>query len=132
MVNFNVGADFSGVNKMLSRYGQKASKEYKRALTRTSIFGLRELKKASPVVTGALKNTWKFELKGSFISNIINNINYVLKVNYHKRKPASAFTNARRIMRSKIDGYLFIDKTIPEIEKKLAKEINRANERILR
>ena len=80
-VNFAVKADFKDVNKMLNNYGTKAVKEYKRALTNTSVYGLREIKTATPSKTNVTSKGWKWSFTGGLITSIINNMSHVPGLN---------------------------------------------------
>jgi len=186
-VNFKVNADFSKVEKMLNQYGTKAVKEYKRALTNTSVYGLREIKNANPVRTGTSKNAWKWAFPGALITSIVNKVGYVpdlnngwsrtspivakpgkaliFEVGKKKAAKSSTFTLYKRykaaaksvkgkglkgkersqaitaksgvVVVTRVDspasyrGRHFIEPTVKKIEKKLASEIFKANERIL-
>lgn len=77
MVDFKVEIDTKQVADMLKRYQDKAVIEYTKALNNASIYGQREVMKASVVVTGALKNSWKWRKKNGLISEIYNSIRYV-------------------------------------------------------
>lgn len=76
-LNFQVKADFSQTTKMIDRFGKNAVREYRTAITNTSIYGLREVKTANPVRTSTSKNAWKFVFKGSLVAGIINNVTYL-------------------------------------------------------
>ena len=77
MVDFSVKADFSSVEKMLNKFGDNAVKEYRNALKDTSVYGLREIKNATPVRTGTAKNYWKWAFKGELITGIVNDVGYI-------------------------------------------------------
>lgn len=77
MVNFSITADFKQVEKMFSQFGQKAIPELNKAVLKTSVYGLRELKKESPVLTGQTKNTWKYILERNLVAGIFNNVDYI-------------------------------------------------------
>ena len=147
-VNFQAKADFSKVDKMLNRFGSKASSEYAKAVSKTSLYGVRELKETSPVVTGRLRSSWKLKTynrlakgiinitKGKKARGVIAQVNYAEDVNEKKRKtPSGAWAkriaSSNRILRSKKDGYKFVDKAYVKIQAFLDKEVANANKRIM-
>ena len=69
---------------MLARYGQKAVKEYKKAVNNTSIDSINKLKANTPQRSGGrggLITKWSWKFKDELISGIINNSPYINMVN---------------------------------------------------
>jgi len=153
LVNFNVNADFTQVDKMLKRYGSKAEAEYSKAISQTALYGDAELKKTSPVVSSDLRKSWVLEVKNRLATNLVNNQPYASIVNAVKRKtPTGAWAKriansksksvkrkgisgsrfTEKILRSKTDGYQFIDKAVKKMDSFLMKQITLANERLIR
>jgi len=91
-LDFQVKADFSKTINMLNRFGSKATTEYRTALRNTSVYGLREVKTATPVRTGTAKNTWKWAFTDKLITGITNNVGYLegLVKGWSRTKPIIA------------------------------------------
>jgi hypothetical protein len=77
LVNFDVKINTKDVDNMIKRYGNTAVTEYRRALKETNVYGLREVKKDTPVRTGNARGGWKWGFTGNLISLINNEIGYV-------------------------------------------------------
>ena len=148
-VNIGVKADFSKTTNMLKRFSTKAIPEYAKAVGKTAAYGERILKETSPVVTGRLHNAWRIKVisklaagisgitKGKKAGGVVSNVNYLSHVNDNKRRTprgawARRIAKSKKILRSKTDGYKFVDKAVVKIQAYLNKEIIKANQRILR
>ncbi len=77
MVSLSIDADFSSIDTMISKFGARATKEYKTAINRSGVSGLREFKSRTPVRTANAKNRWKFEFNGELIASIFNDAKYI-------------------------------------------------------
>ena len=77
LVKFDVKINTKEVDSMIKRYGDKAVTEYKRALKETNVYGLREIKKDTPVRTGNARAGFKWGFTGNLVALIDNNVSYV-------------------------------------------------------
>lgn len=77
VVKFDAKIDTSQVDNMISKFGQRAVTEYRRALVETNSYGLIEIKNATPVRTGDAQKAWKWAFTGELISSIDNQVGYV-------------------------------------------------------